>query len=121
MSVAMLSFAGLVLVLVILTAVILGQRRQLERLREQLRRQPLKQQKSAFDQTLAQAETQPEGKPVVLEQPRTSAFQTDLTERYRCISAMARQGLNAHQISTILQISEGEARQVIRLAGVTPN
>lgn len=116
-----LVFIGLVLAFVILILLLLVQRRQLERLREQLSRHQQKQEKTAFDQSLAQAELQQQEKPAGPEKLETSTFHTDLTERYRCISAMARQGLNASQISAILQISEDEACQVIRLAGVKQN
>ena len=39
-----------------------------------------------------------------------------MPERYRYIRAMARQGMNATQIATILQVGEEEAEQIIRLA-----
>jgi DNA-binding NarL/FixJ family response regulator len=118
MTAQMLSFAGLVLAIIVLLIVLLIQRRQLERLREELSRQQQKPEKPDFDQSLAQAEKQPLGSRTTLDPPRSSAFQTDLAERYRCISAMARQGLGASQISAILHISEAEVRQVIRLAEV---
>lgn len=116
----MLAFAGLVLALILVIIVLLVQRRQLERLREQLGRQP-QREKPNFHQSLAQAEKQPRESRAPLPLPRSSGLQTDLADRYRCISAMARQGLDAGQISVILQISEAEARQVIRLAEVRQN
>ena len=39
-----------------------------------------------------------------------------MPDRYRYIRAMARQGMNATQIATILQVGEEEAAQIIRLA-----
>jgi predicted Holliday junction resolvase-like endonuclease len=40
----------------------------------------------------------------------------DIPERYRYIRAMARQGMSATQIATILKVGEEEAEQIIRLA-----
>lgn len=40
----------------------------------------------------------------------------EMPDRYRYIRAMARQGMNATQIATILQVGEEEAEQIIRLA-----
>ena len=39
-----------------------------------------------------------------------------MPDRYRYIRAMARQGMNATQIASILQVGEEEAEQIIRLA-----
>lgn len=121
MTAQMVSFAGMVLAIIILTIVLLMQRRQLEGLREQMSREQKQQERPSFDQSLMQAEKQPLEKRTPLEHPRTPAFQTDLADRYRCISAMARQGLDAGQISAILHISEAEAHQVIRLADIRQN
>ncbi len=40
----------------------------------------------------------------------------DMPDRYRYIRAMARQGMNATQIATILKVGEEEAEQIVRLA-----
>ncbi len=81
-------------------------RLQVGRLEEQLQREPDPPER--FSQNLAQAER-------CHKIPRPHQPQ-EMPDRYRYISAMARQGMSAAQIATALHIGEDEAVQIVRLA-----
>lgn len=94
-----------------------GQRRQCRRLRRQLAE--LQEQVTCSEPEVV--ETRPE-KPFAadLEQAALSRqeprpHRRETTERYRYISAMARQGMSPAQIAAALEISEVEATQIVRL------
>ncbi len=108
-------FAGTAVMSMLLALIL--QRRSCRRLKQLLAQyeeqpQPAKVNES-FSQNLARAESQ---NPLPTSPPVPGPHQiAEAPDRYRYISAMARQGMQAAQIAAALQISEIEAAQIVRL------
>ncbi len=103
----------LALTVLLLLWLLLRQRRDCRRLRQQVAQLAMQLQESqrpaeSFAEDLILAERK-------IQQPKVKPAQ-ESAERYRLISGMARQGMNAAQIAKVLTVSEAEAEQIVRLA-----